>query len=197
MRKSGKNPRKGMVRSALGRFWPTTDEVRNSRVVRWMGPAVQHPRLWHLSRRGVALGIAIGVFMGVLLPIAQIPFAAVLAVAFRANITMAVGSTLITNPFTFAPVYYLAYRIGAALVGNGAPGLLEAELDVPPEAVTSWFVHAAEKMAALGKPLIVGVAVLATVGGVVAYMVVMIVWRWRVLAKLRQRRRVRASGLRA
>jgi uncharacterized protein len=186
-----------MVRSALGRFLPTTEEVRNSRVIRWMGPAVQHPRLWHLSRRGVALGIAIGVFMGLLLPVAQIPFAAVLAVAFRANITMAVGSTLITNPFTFAPVYYIAYRIGAALVGNdSAPGLLEAEFEVAPEAVTSWFVYAAERMAALGKPLIVGVTVLATVGGVAAYMVVMIVWRWRVLARLRQRRRERTAGLR-
>jgi uncharacterized protein len=145
----------------------------------------------------VALGIAIGVFMGLLLPIAQIPFAAVLAVAFRANITMAVGCTLITNPFTFAPLYYLAYRIGAALIGNNAaPDLLEAELEMSPEAVTSWFVYAAERMAALGKPLIVGVTVLATAGGVAAYMAVMIVWRWRVLAKLRQRRRERLAGLR-
>jgi uncharacterized protein len=197
MTRPGKSPRKGMVRSALVRFLPTTDEVRNSRVVRWMGPAVQHPRLWHLSRRGVALGIGIGIFFGLLLPVAQIPFAAVLAVAFRANITVAVASTLVTNPFTFAPLYYLAYRIGAALIGNGAPELLEAELESAPEVISNWFIYALERMAALGKPLIVGVVLLASVAGVAAYMAVMIAWRWRVLAKLRQRRRERAAGLRA
>ena len=58
-----------------------------------MGPILQHPRLWHVSRRGIALGVALGLFFGLLLPIAQIPMSAGVAVALRANVPAAVAST--------------------------------------------------------------------------------------------------------
>jgi uncharacterized protein (DUF2062 family) len=107
---------------------PTAETVRKSRWVGWIGPALHHPRLWHLNRRGVALGMAIGVFFGFLIPVAQIPVAAVVAVWLRGNVVAAVGSTLITNPFTFAPIYLLAYRLGSAIIGQG---------DVPADASPS------------------------------------------------------------
>ena len=56
---------------------------------------------------------------GFLIPVAQIPVAAVVAVWLRGNVVAAVGSTLITNPFTFAPIYLLAYRLGSAIIGQG------------------------------------------------------------------------------
>lgn len=64
----------------------------------WMGPLLHHPRL----------GI---VFFGLLIPVAQILFAAVAALLLRANILAAVGNILITNPITFALVLLVAYYL--------------------------------------------------------------------------------------
>ena len=60
----------------LRRFIPTREQIHTNRWLRWLGPHLLHPRLWHFSRRGVSVGIGLGVFFGLLIPIAQIPFAA-------------------------------------------------------------------------------------------------------------------------
>lgn len=83
------------------RIQPTLEQVQGNRWLRWPGPSPLHPRLWRFSRRGVA---SPWVFFGLLIPVAQIPFAAGMAVLLRANLPAAMGSTLVTNPVTFAPV---------------------------------------------------------------------------------------------
>ena len=35
-----------------------------------------------------------------------------------ANVPAAVSSTLVSNPLTFAPIYYLAYRTGLLVTGD-------------------------------------------------------------------------------
>ena len=74
---------------------PTPDSLQGNRWLSWLGPSLYHPRLWHMSRRGLALGMAIGIFFGFLIPIAQIPFSAATAVALRANLPVAMVSTLV------------------------------------------------------------------------------------------------------
>ena len=97
---------------------PTPHSIRDNRWLRWMGPALHHPRLWHFSRKGIALGLALGIFFGLLVPVAQIPLSAAAAVALRANLPMAVASTLVTNPVTFGPVYFGAYQLGKFVLGE-------------------------------------------------------------------------------
>lgn len=102
----------------LHRLLPPCERIHENRWLRWLGPHLLHPRLWHFSRRGVAVGVGLGVFFGLLIPIAQIPFAADSAVLLRANVPVAIGSTLVTNPVTFAPIYVLAHQVGAMLLGE-------------------------------------------------------------------------------
>jgi uncharacterized protein (DUF2062 family) len=97
---------------------PSAEALRANRWLRWLGPALHHPKLWHISRRGLALGMALGVFFGLLIPLAQIPLSAAAAVALRANVPAAVASTLVTNPVTFGPIYYAAWRVGSAMLGE-------------------------------------------------------------------------------
>ncbi len=40
---------------------PSAEAIRANRWLRWLGPALHHPRLWHMSRRGLALGMALGI----------------------------------------------------------------------------------------------------------------------------------------
>lgn len=182
----------------LRRLLPSPEAVRANRWLRWLGPALQHPRLWHVSRRGIALGMALGVFFGLLIPIAQIPFAAAAAVALRANVPTAVASTLVTNPVTFGPVYYAAWRIGKAILGEPV-----AEGDAPPAppaadaaaagapADEGWLSGLRRALAGVGKPLVLGLAIMATAVGVAAYLLVS--WIWWLRVRLKRRRRVREA----
>ena len=106
------------MKERLKAWLPTPQAIKDNRWLRWMGPALQHPRLWHFSRKGIAMGLALGIFFGLLIPVAQMPLAAGAAIVLRANLPMAVASTLVTNPVTFGPVYYGAYHLGKAILGH-------------------------------------------------------------------------------
>jgi len=167
-----------MRRQRLRRLLPDREKILGNRFVRWLGPHLHHPRLWHWSRRGVALGVALGVFFGLLIPVAQIPVSAAAAIAFRANLPAAAASTLVTNPVTFAPLYYAAYHLGALLTGED-PQPAAAEIaagEFPPDA------GPLARIRALGRPLLAGLAVMAVLCGLLAYLLVSLGWRllvWR------------------
>ena len=175
----------------LRRLLPTPEALRANRWLRWIGPALQHPRLWHMSRRGIALGVALGLFFGLLIPIAQIPLAAAAAVALRANLPVAVASTLVTNPVTFGPVYYAAWRLGSRVLGSPQtrPPPLPAQADEAlPHDDSGWFARAWRRITGVGRPLLVGLAILASVTGLLSYLIVSGVWHLSV--RLRRRRRL-------
>ncbi|MEZ5702179.1 MAG: DUF2062 domain-containing protein [Burkholderiaceae bacterium] len=90
------------MKKRLKAWLPNPQTIKDNRWLRWMGPALHHPRLWHFSRKGIAMGLALGIFFGLLIPVAQMPLAAGAAIAMRANLPMAVASTLVTNPVTLA-----------------------------------------------------------------------------------------------
>ena len=181
---------------------PSRERLHQMRWLRWLGPRLHHPRLWHFNRRGLALGLALGVFFGLLIPVAQIPFAATLAVLLRANLPAAVASTLVTNPVTFGPVYYGAYKLGQAILGGAAPEDGEAPPAFPDgtmHAEATWLdalAEAWEWVTDVGKPLVLGLAIVATVSGVLVYALVQWAWAWKV-RWLRRRRRRHGRRLRA
>ena len=72
------------MKKRLKAWLPTPESIRNNRWLQWLGPLLHQPRLWHFSRRGIAMGLAIGIFFGLLIPVAQMPFAAALAVLVQA-----------------------------------------------------------------------------------------------------------------
>lgn len=177
------------MKNKLKAWLPKPETLQNNRWLRWMGPVLNHPRLWHFSRKGIALGLALGIFFGLLIPVAQIPFAATVAVILRANVPMAVASTLVTNPITFGPVYYGAYRLGSAILGEPPPdkptaAALDAAQTEPAQTQGAgdrwrrWL----EQLTTVGKPLMVGLAVVATASGLAMYGLVSTIWilrtRW-------------------
>ncbi|WP_303784889.1 DUF2062 domain-containing protein [Azovibrio restrictus] len=181
------------------RFLPDRDRLGNTWGLRWLGPALKHPRLWHVSRRGIAVGLALGIFFGLLIPIAQIPFSATFAVLLRANVPTAVASTLVTNPVTFGPIYYLAYQVGAAILGEEleppAPPSVVADTPTPETPASSSLASLWDKITGVGKPLVLGLAIFAVVGGVGAYLLVSWIWRLRIWWAWRQRSRRRRGML--
>lgn len=160
-------------------WMPKRRQLLRNRWLRWLRPWLGQPVLWRWTRHGVALGVALGVFFGLLIPIAQIPATAVAAVLLRANIPAAAASTLISNPITFGPIYYAAWHVGAFLTGEETPP--EPPLDeftAETHAELGWW----ERVGRLGKPLMVGLGVMATLGGLLTYALVSLVWLWRARA---------------
>lgn len=98
---------------------------------RWLRPLAHrlgHPALWHLNRWSVSRGLALGLFCGFLVPMGQIFLAAFVALSWRANLPVAAAATLVTNPLTFPPIYYAAYRVGDRMVGSAGEGLASVSL---------------------------------------------------------------------
>lgn len=154
---------------------------------RWLAPLAHHledDRLWHLERGSVARAVAIGLFFGLLLPTAQFIFAVSCAVWLRGHVAIAAGATLITNPLTFAPVYWLAHRLGSSLLGrSGAEARAEAAVvEAQTEATIAaqgWLVATLQTVQSAGTPLIVGLAVLAVTCSVAGFALVWLLWRPR------------------
>ena len=176
----------------LRKLIPSRQQLAENRWLHWLSPWFKRPELWHWSRRGVAIGVAIGLFFGLLFPVAQIPLSAIAAIALRANLPAAAASTLITNPVTAAPIYYGAYKVGVWVTGSEIPlaDASQAEIDS-----TSPEQGLLKKLSAVGKPLLIGLAICAIGAGLISYVLIKLVWRWRVMLKRRQHWRQRNARL--
>jgi len=125
-------------------------------------------RLWGIRRKTVVPAFSLG------LAVAFVPFpghfivAALAALALRVNIPVAAFSTLLVNPVTVGPLFYFAYRLGAALLGL-EPGPFEFELSldwVRNVFMTVWL------------PLSMGCALLGSVTALLGYVILDGLWRY-------------------
>ncbi|MFA7505613.1 MAG: DUF2062 domain-containing protein [Burkholderiaceae bacterium] len=202
------------IRHRLKRWLPTEEKLRANRGLRWMGPLLRRPWLWHLSRRRVAAGAAIGVFFGLLIPVMQIAAAGGVAILLRANLPVAAVATLVSNPLTYVPIGIAAYQTGSWILGEPVdPEASKAQVEALAQEISREIETAArttppensrnpedagpplveptprwwQRLGHIGKPLILGLAVFAVTGAALAWILVNLVWI--VAVRLRRRRR--------
>lgn len=175
------------LRDKLRRYIPTRQSIYGNRWLAWLVPWLGHPKLWHWSRRGVAMGVALGVFFGLLIPIAQIPISVGAAVILRANIPAAAASTLVTNPITFGPIYFAAYKLGTIVTRDAS-----AQVNPPKPDPDAGFW---KRISAVGKPLFVGLTITSVMMGFLIYGLISLFWRWRIISRRRARRHLRACRI--
>lgn len=148
---------------------------------RWLKPFAHlfsHPSLWHLNRRSVPRALAIGLFAAFIVPVGQFALAALLAVPVRANVPLAAGATLVTNPLTFPPIYFAAYKLGASLLQH-APGPEAGEL-----------AHGiGQTLLDVSGPTALGLAIFAIVSALLGYFAGTLVWRLRLVRRRERKRR--------
>lgn len=161
---------------------PSKAQLRRSR---WLRPVAHHlddERLWHMDRGSVARAVAIGLFFGFMIPVAQFLFAVATAVALRANVAIAAAATLVTNPFTFPPIYWAAYQIGRFILGRPADEAAASRLESETEALLAsagFFEGVWAAMQAAGAPLLTGLAALAIGSALAGFTLVWVLWRPR------------------
>jgi uncharacterized protein (DUF2062 family) len=171
----------------LRRHIPSRETIHENWLLRPFAGPLGKPELWRMHRRSVPRGVALGLGVAVLIPFMHTIVAALLAIPLRANVAIAAAFTLLINPLTIPPLYYLAYRTGvwelhadAAVANPAAAQHFSSELS----RLLFW-VHEASGPIALG---IVTIAVLAAALG---YGLTAVVWRLWLASKLQRRRRAR------
>jgi uncharacterized protein (DUF2062 family) len=156
---------------------PKPEAILENRYLAWLKPWLGHPRLWHMHRGSVSLGIAIGAVTGLIPGPVQILLAILISIPLRANVLAAAAGTFVTNPITFIPLYMLAFSMGTLVTGESMSMLAPPDLSfswsepwklVP--AMWNWVVS-------LGPSLLIGLGILATILANVGYFGTMAVWR--------------------
>jgi uncharacterized protein (DUF2062 family) len=182
-----------MPRKFFRKYLPSHEAVRNNRYIARFGTLLYHPNLWHLNRHSVAGGVAIGMFSGLVPGPLQMLTAAILAVPLRVNLPVALATTLYTNPLTIGPLYVIAYWIGTLFVtADSAPFSHPPGFDW--SNLGAWIRASFEWSLSLGKPLAVGLVVLAVGLAIAGYVVVQLAWRAHVVRAWRRRKAKRAGS---
>lgn len=187
-----------MPRKFFRRFLPSHESIAANRYIARLGPRLQHHNLWHLNRRSVAGGVAAGLFAGLIPGSNPVQFlaASLLAVALKVNLPIAVAVTLYSNPFTIVPLYYCAFKLGELALWKGHGELPDIAMALEGKGFREWIPTALDWLASVGKPLLVGLPLLAILLAVAGYALVDAAWRLHVSYEWRRRRIRRARALR-
>ena len=185
-----------MLRKYLRRVLPSHQSIRDNRYIARFSHLLQHHNLWHLHRRSVAGGVAVGMFAGLIPGSNPVQFSvgALLAIRYKVNLPLAVLVTLYSNPFTIVPLYWLAFKLGQLVLMQSGGELPTFSIGLEgqgAQGITVWLTTAFHWLTSVGKPLLVGLPLLAISLTIIGYCVTDWAWRLGVLWQWRQRRLAR------
>jgi uncharacterized protein (DUF2062 family) len=156
-----------MPKKFFKRYLPNPEKIKTIKALDFLGDKLHAPNLWHLNRRSVSRAFAIGLWAMYTPPLPwQQIIAAICAVYFNANLPIAVALVWITNPLTWVPMYYVAYKVGALVLGMDG-----FSFDQFSELFTI------EKALELGTPFLLGCLILMHLGAVLGYYGILYLWR--------------------
>ncbi len=167
------------------RNMPTREQMEGNRYIRPFAGRVLRSELWRFTRRSVPRGIALGLLVGIIVPFAQILFAALLSAPLRANVPVAALTTFVTNPFTTPLIWVAAYWVGSLLLRIDAATVVApvntAIEQTDLQQALTWLTGATLVTA-------FGLVVIAVVSAALSYVCSVWVWRWWTARKWARRR---------
>ncbi len=184
-----------MPRKYFRKLLPSHETIRANRHIARLGPWLQHHNLWHLHRRSVAGGVAAGLFAGLIPGSNPVQFTAgaLLAIAGRVNLPIAVLVTLYSNPLTIVPLYYVAFKLGQLALLQSGDELPPLAFGLEGKGFGEWLPTALEWLGSVGKPLAIGLPLLALTLALVGYFAVD--WTWRLYVRCAWQRRQRRRAV--
>lgn len=146
--------------------------------LRFFGELLHDQNIWHLTRRSSAGGVATGLFCSFIPVLGQTIIAAAAAIIFRINLPLSVIFVWVTNPVTFAPLFFFAYKLGTWLLD-------EPLKQVAFEFTWQWFT---DKLIHIWEPLLLGCFILGSLSAAAGYIAVRLIWRLSLVRKWELRR---------
>jgi len=167
----------------IHRHAPSRDEVLESPWLRPFGERIRHSELWRFTRRSVPSAVFAGLFVGIFLmvPGLQVVGAVLLAIPMRANIPVAAAMTFLSNPLTTPFFLAAAMEVGAQI---GFETNLAAFYALRGKHVSLWIQWLLSDAA---PALVSGLFLIGLGVALVGFIVSLVVWRWWVARKWRQR----------
>lgn len=145
------------------------------------GERLTDPHLWRLNRHAITAGFGVGVAVSfVPLPV-HLELVVLLAIWWRLNVAAAVVGSWLVNPFTMVPIYYAAYRVGAALL-RFRPQHFHFHLS------WNWLEHG---LGPSWSPFLLGCLVCGLASGLASRYILEYSWRVATMRRYRRRQRLR------
>ena len=135
-------------------------------------------RLWAIRRKTVVPAFALGIFIAFLPFPGHMLAAVLLALAMHINIAVAALGTLIVNPITVGPLYYLCYELGLLLLGV-EPQPFEFEFS---------FAWINEQFVEIWEPMLLGCVLVGALTALAGYAALDLLWRASIADYLAKRR---------
>jgi uncharacterized protein (DUF2062 family) len=166
------------------RNMPTREQLGRNRLIRPFAGRVLRSELWRFTRRSVPRGVALGMLVGIIVPFAQILFAALLSLSVRGNVPVAALTTFVTNPFTTPFIWVIAYKIGSWLLHVDATTVVAPVTNAMEHSrlddMIQWLTGATLVTA-------FGLVVMGIVSAALSYLLTSFGWRWWIAHKRRTR----------
>lgn len=170
-----------MPKKLLKRFLPDHRVIREHKHLRWFGSRLHDPNLWHLNRKSVPGAFSVGLFMAFVPVPFQMVLASAAAIVFRVNLPVSAALVWITNPFTMAPIFFLAYKTGSLILN-------EPPLDISFELTLEWMTT---QLGDIWQPFLLGCLLFGTLSALIGNLVVRSFWRLQVRKNWKLRREKR------
>ncbi|HTN33342.1 MAG TPA: DUF2062 domain-containing protein [Marinobacter sp.] len=172
-----------MPKKFIKRYLPTPEKLQKMESLQFLGEIRNEPNLWHINRHSVARAFLIGVWFCFIPMPFQMVAAGFFAIWFNANLPLSVALVWISNPITMPPLFYFNYKVGAWVLHRPV-------LDFDFELSWAWI---SERLLEIGIPLYLGSLIVATVSACLAYLIIQLLWRRKIRAEWRARRRTGVS----
>jgi uncharacterized protein (DUF2062 family) len=143
-----------------------------------------HPVYFSANRKSVAGGLWLGLFIAFMPMPGHMILAILAALLLRVNIPVAALAVWVTNPLTVVPIFYLAYRLGCAVMDIPVQSF-------PEEFSWNWMTT---EFIDVWKPLWFGSMILATSIASAAYILINVAWRISTAYRYRRRHLFRGGS---
>ena len=175
------------MRRLLRRVVPGIREVQERGSLRRIfGRALFSADLWHLNRNSVAWAVSNGLFMAWVPVPFQMVLAAGVSLLVRCNLPVSVAMAWISNPFTVAPMFFAAYKLGAWVLDSPPTGMrFDPSL--------RWLL---DELGAVWEPFLLGCFVMGLGSAILGQVAIRLFWRAHVMGSWRERRIRRRRGRR-
>ena len=168
-----------MSKKFIQRFLPDPAWIKSHQSLSFLGDWLHDPNIWHLNRRSASIAVFIGLFIAFVPLPSQMLLAAFLAVLLRVNLPLSVLLVWVSNPITMPPLFYMAYKVGFALIGDSHAPAFHFEL--------SW-QWLSTGLSSGWRPFLLGCFVCGLFFGLLGSALTRVAWRWHVIHLWHKRR---------
>lgn len=143
-------------------------KLQSNKYIAKFSKMVGAKNLWHFNEYSASMGLAVGIACAwIPLPFHTI-LAIIIAIILDCNIPLVAASIWVANPLTMPIMYYYAYRLGEVLLGISPTRDIKFHLSIND---MLYDLHE------VWQPFLLGCLVLGLVSGLIAKVVMQLLWR--------------------